>query len=117
MGGRFEGENWDLLMRCLGGFRGDIGVLPGRGSEETWMEAPVVSLISLIFTPSFPMIAPHWLLGTNRFRCKSSSSSPSPDLLPDSLKDHPSQNEMVSDATFESTFIIPSLFYKKKVPI
>ena len=62
------------------------GVLPGRGSEETWMEAPVVSLISLIFTPSFPMMAPHWLLGTNRFRCRSSSSSPSPDLLPDSLR-------------------------------
>ena len=61
------------------------GVLPGRGSEETWMEAPVVSLISLIFTPSFPMMAPHWLLGTNKFRCKSNSSSPSPDLLPDSL--------------------------------
>ena len=35
------------------------GMLPGRGSEETWMEAPVVSLISLILTPSFPMIAPH----------------------------------------------------------
>ena len=49
------------------------------------MEAPVVSLISLIFTPSFPMMAPHWLLGTNKFRCKSNSSSPSPDLLPDSL--------------------------------
>ena len=62
------------------------GMLPGRGSEETWMEAPVVSLISLILTPSFPMIAPHWLLGTSRFRCKSNSSSLSPDRLPDSLR-------------------------------
>ena len=49
--------------------------LPGRGSVLTWMEAPVVSLISLILQPALPMMDPHWEAGTSRFRLRSSSLS------------------------------------------
>jgi len=55
---------------------GGLG-MPGRGSADTCIEAPVVSLISLILPPSLPMMAPHWLEGTSRLRCRS-RSSPSP---------------------------------------
>ena len=51
----------------------DISVvgLPGRGSELTWMAAPVLPRISLILLPSLPMIAPHWEAGTRRLRLRS----------------------------------------------
>ena len=36
----------------------------GNISEATWMEAPLISRISLIFDPPLPMIEPHWVAGT-----------------------------------------------------
>ena len=36
----------------------------GSISLATWIDAPVTSLISLIFDPPFPMREPHWDAGT-----------------------------------------------------
>ena len=36
----------------------------GSISLATWMDAPVISLISLIFDPPFPIKDPHWDAGT-----------------------------------------------------
>ena len=36
----------------------------GSISLATWMDAPVISLISLIFDPPFPINDPHWEAGT-----------------------------------------------------
>ena len=60
------------------------------------MLAPVVSLISLILAPSLPMMAPHWLLGTSRFRCRSRSSSVSfLSLLPPSRRSRSSRSSRI----------------------